>query len=100
MNLLFWIILSFYGGYNYLISSSVIVITGAMLYILDSISLKDAFKVSLSIMYALAGLLEFVLSLIAPNRFVDNWWLIIIIFLMAIEVILLIVTNRVSNKNW
>lgn len=71
-----------------------------MLFIIDSINLKDAFKVSLSIMFTLAGVIEFILSLIAPNRFVDNWWLIIIIFLIAIEVILLIVTNRISNKNW
>ena len=98
MNLLSWIVLSFYGGYNHVISSLIIIITGAILYIIDSIYLKDAFKVSLNILFVFIGAIEFILSLIAPNRITDNWWLIIIILLIAVEAILLIVTNIISHK--
>ena len=64
----------------------------------DTINLKDGYKISLMLIFAISGFLEFVLSLIAPNRLNDNWWLILVIFLMTIELILLIITNTISNK--
>ena len=97
-NLLFGAILSFYGEFNVAISSVVIVVTELLLYLTDIIRLKDGYKISLMLIFAVGGLLEFVLSLIAPNRLIDNWWLILVIGLMAAEAILLIITNTVSNK--
>lgn len=96
-NLLFGLLLSFYGGCNVAMSSIVIVGTGILLYLTDTITLKDGYKVSLTILFAGVGCLEFVLSLFAPNRFTDNWWLIIVILLMALEAIMLIVVSRVLN---
>lgn len=98
VNLLFWAIHSFYGGYNAVISSVVIAVTGLLLYLTDSINLRDGYKVSLLLIFSVVGLIEFILSLIAPNRLTDNWWLILVIGLMAAEAILLIITNTVSNK--
>lgn len=97
-NLLFGAILSFYGWCNVALSSAVIAITGLLLYLTDIIHLKDAFKVSLMVLFLIAGAIEFMLSLIASNRFADNWWLILVIFLMAVEVIVLIITNAISKK--
>lgn len=97
-NLLFWVILSSYGGYNAAISSGVIVATGLLLLLTDTVRLKDAYKVSLMLVFAACGLLEYILALVAPNRLTDNWWLIGVIALLSFEVILLIVTNTVSNK--
>ena len=96
-NLLFGAILSFYGEFNVAISSVVIVVTGLLIYLTDIIRLKNGYKISLMLIFAVGGLLEFVL-LIAPNRLTDNWWLILVIGLMAAEAILLIITNTVSNK--
>lgn len=98
MNLLFGAILSSYGIYNMMISSFVIVFTGILLYFTDSIRLKDGFKVSLMLLFAIGGLIEFVLSLFAPNRITDNWWLVAVVAIMAAEAILLILTNTVSKK--
>lgn len=97
-NLLFGLILSFYGWYNVGMSSLVIVGTGILLYLTDTINLKDGYKVSLTLLFAVAGGIGFILSLVAPNRFTDNWWLIIIILLMAVEAIMLIITNTITNK--
>lgn len=97
-NLLFGAILSFYGWLNVTISSVVIVITGLLVYLADTIHLKDGFKVSLMALFIIAGFIEFALVLIAPNRFTDNWWLILVIILITLEAILLIITNTISNK--
>ena len=97
-NLLAGAILSFYGWCNVAMSSMVIAITGFLLYLINAIHLKDAFKLSLMVLFVIAGTFEFVFSLIAPNRFKDNWWLILVIFLITFEVILLIITNIISKK--
>jgi FtsH-binding integral membrane protein len=97
-NLLFGLILSFYGACNVAMGSFVIASTGLLLYLIHSIKLKDGYKVSLTILFVVAGCLEFILSLIAPNRFMDNWWLIIVIVLIALEAVMLIVTNTISDR--
>ncbi len=97
-NILLGLILSFYGGCNVVLSSLVIIGTGLLLYLIQTIKLKDAYKVSLTFLFTIAGCLELILSLISPNRFIDNWWLIIVIILMAFEAIILIVTNTISTK--
>ena len=97
-NLLFGAILSFYGWCNVALSSAVIVITGLLFYLTNAIHLKEGYKIPLLFIFSIVGALEFVFSLIAPNRFTDNWWLILVIGLMATEAILLIITNTVSNK--
>lgn len=99
VNLLFGAILSFYGGFNVVLSSMVIVATGILLYLTDTIHLKDGYKISLMLLFTIAGALELILSLFAPNQVVDNWWLILVIGLLAVEVIILIITNTVSNTN-
>ena len=98
MNLLFGAILSSYNAFNIIVSSIVIMATGVLLYVADIIHLKDGFKVSLMLLFSMGGAIEFILSLIAPNHFTDNWWLILVIGLMAAEIILMIITNTISNK--
>ena len=98
-NILFGAILSFYGGFNVVLSSMVIVATGILLYLTDTIHLIGGYKISLMLLFAIAGALELILSLLAPNQVVDNWWFILVIGLLAVEVIILIITNTVSNTN-
>lgn len=95
-NLLFGAILSFYGGCNVAFSSIVIVATGALLYLTDTMRLKDGFKVPLMMLFSIAGMVEFIFSLLAPDRFTDNWWLILVIGLIAVEAILLVISNILS----
>lgn len=98
MNLLFAAILSCYGGYAVAVSSFVIVATGGLLYAIDLIKLKDAYKVSLTVLFSVVGCIEFILSLFSPNHLEDNWWLIAVIGLLAVEAIILVITNTVSHK--
>ena len=98
-NFLFGAILSFYGAFNMVLSSMVIIVTGILLYLTYTIHLKDGYKISLMLLFTIVGVLEFFLSLIAPNRITDNWWMILVVGLLSVQIILLIVTNVVSYKN-
>ena len=98
MNVLFGLILSSFGWFNVLISSIVIVITTLLLYLITIIQLKNAYRISFCLLFVVAGVLEYFLALFAPAKFKDNWWLVIVVLLMALETILLIVTNTISKK--
>ena len=97
-NLLIGAILSFYGGLNVSLSSAVIVSTGILLFLTNTIYLKDGFRIPLMLLFAVIGFIELILSLVSPNRITDNWWLILVILLIAGEVILLIITNTISKR--
>lgn len=97
-NILVGTILTCYCGFNVAVSSTVVLLTAAMLYVVNSITLKDAFKVSLSILFTLGGLIEFVISLFMPSRLSDNWGVIVIITLLALQGLILLLANTVSTK--
>lgn len=64
-----------------------------LLYILNSITLRDAFKISLGLLFSFFGLIEFILGLKAVEQFENNLALVSIIIIGAIEAILLVITT-------
>lgn len=99
-NILLGTILSCFDTLNVVLSSCVIVITALLLYMISVITLKDAFKVSLTLLFSLIGFVEYLLAVFAPSHVKDNFSLIIVIVLAALQVSLLVITNVVSNKNY
>lgn len=97
-NILFGAILSCYDGFNMAVSSMVIFLTALTLYIVNSIRLKDAFKVSLTLLFALSGAIEFLISVFMPSHFSDNWGMIVIITLLILQGFILLLANTVSTK--
>ena len=98
INVLLGLILSSFDRCHVVISSVVIMVTTLLLYLTTVIQLKDGYKISLALLFLIAGVFEYVLALYAPNQFKDNWWLIVVVLFMAFEIILLIVTNTISKK--
>ena len=50
------------------------------------------------ILSCIAGVIGYIFSLIAPDQYEDNWWLVLVILLMAFEAILLLVAHTISKK--
>lgn len=100
LNLLVGLMLSAYTVFNMVVVSVILFLTaGILLWIDNSNTLKDGFKVSLSFIIPSLGLLEIILGALMPSRFVDNWCLLVILLLMAFEGILLVATHNTSlNK--
>lgn len=97
-NILVGMILSFYNTFNVVVSSIIIAKTTALLVLIDTLCLKDGLKISLFCLFAGFSILEYALSLLAPNQLENNWWLIVVIVLIAIETILLLITNTISKR--
>ena len=96
-NLLIGMIISFYPNFNMWLNCVVIGTNTILLYSLNMITLKDAFKISLSSFFAIMGIIEFILGMFAPEQMKDNWYLIIIIIALLIKAILLVITNMISK---
>lgn len=97
-NLSFGLILTKYPMFNVGVNSAVIIATMVFLYVLQVIRMKDAFVISQSFLFLFLGIVMFILGCFAPQRFADNWCLMVIILLIVFEGILLLITNLMSNK--
>ena len=97
-NLLFGSILSSYPAFNMWLNSGVIVANTVLIYALSIITLRDAFKISLSFLFGVLGFIVFVLGLFAPQQYTDNWYLIAIVLIVAFEAIILTITHIISKK--
>lgn len=99
VNLILGLIVSAYGWINVAVSTFVIAITVMILVLICSkFLLKDAYKVSLSIIISVLGFIEYLLTVLMPSRFTDNWYIIAIVVLMAFEAVLIVTANSVSTK--
>lgn len=96
-NILIGLIATSYETFNWILSSVVIIATIVLLGWLSSSSLKDAFKISLSFLFSFLGLVEYILAIVAPSQFADNWYLIVIIGLIVIESLFVIASNKASE---
>lgn len=99
VNLLCGLIVTAFGWFNVFISTLIIVLTTILfLAVFNRMNLKDGYKVSLSFIIPILGVLEYFLSVFMPNRVSDNWCLILIILLFLAEVVIVSVSQTVSNK--
>lgn len=98
VNLLCGALISTYPPLNLGVSSSVVVITALLIWGLGISRARDAFKVSLSMMFMLAGAVAFFIGVFMPDRFDDNWGVITIAILIALQLIALIGALSVSKN--
>ena len=97
VNVLCGFVLSSYTLFNCVLSSCVIIVNVIALTVITAVKLKDAFKISLSILFPLMGLIEFVFSLLSSESVQDNWYIIFIIIASLLKCILLVSTSFISK---
>ncbi len=99
VNLLLGLIISAYGCVNLVASTVILVLTAVVLLLINGrMSLKDGYVVSLNILIPIIGLIQYLIAIFMPSRFSDNWGLITLLVITAIEAILLVATNSISTK--
>lgn len=98
LNILLGLLISSFKPFNIVFTSLIILLTGGLIYLLQSITLKDAFAISLSFVYATLGLIEYILAILSPKYIQDNGYVIATTILIVIEGIILLICNLTSNK--
>lgn len=98
VNGLLGLILTAYHSTNVYLNSVVILLTGIVLWVVSSANLKDAFKISLISLFAAVGGIEYILGFFAPSEWSNNWFAILVIAVLSIEIIFVLLANIVTNN--
>ena len=96
-NIAVGLIVSSYSVFNMCASSLVIVVVTLLLAFIAKSKIKDAFKIPITLLFALLGIIQFVLAILSPEQYKDNWYLIAIIILVIIESVFVIVSGVFSK---
>ena len=100
VNLLFGLLLSAYAPFNMWFNTIVIAVTTIMLFLVQVISLKDAFKVSLTILLPISFFIKIVMGCLSPERIEDNWCVIVCLLITLVEALMIMVVSRTSKCVW
>lgn len=97
LNLVIGLIFSSYKPFNIGLNSAVIIVNTLMLYSLGVAQIKDGFKISLSFLFLVAAVIEFILALFVPDTWENNLALTMLILLFAGQLILYVIAYFVSK---
>ncbi len=98
INILLGLLLSKYSNFNMGVNCGVIALNTALLYALYQFNMRDAFRISLSFLFGIVGVIELLLACFMPQYAQDNGSLIAIILILFTKILILTITNNSSNK--
>ncbi len=98
LNTILGLILSGYHTFNWLLNMGVIVVAMMMLCIVASMPLKDGFRVSFNCLIPFFTLIELTCGSFASEKFNDNLFLVAILSLVSLQIIMLVSTHYISEK--
>lgn len=98
INILAGLVLSDYKQFNVAFTSVIIVITGLLVYIIQSIQIKKAFAISLAFFFSFMGFIAYILGLLSPEGLKDNGYAVVSLAIIAIEIIVLLICSITSKK--
>ena len=97
LNLVIGLIFTSYKPFNIGLNSAIIILNTLILYSLGVAQIKDGFKISLSFLFLIAAVIEFILALFIPESFENNVALTMLILLFAGQAILYVIAYFVSK---
>lgn len=99
VNILAGIILKDYQTINVVMTSCVLIMNSFLLWFVGNSDMKDAFKVSLYTLFPLFCIIEFILALLTPKNWENNYYIVGMICCMAIQIILLFAAIKTTQHN-
>jgi hypothetical protein len=97
INTLIGLIFSSYSIINWVVNDVIIISNSLALYYLSISKQKDAFKISISFLTVILGIIQFILCLFMPQTIENNFILISIVGILVIEVFLISITSYFSK---
>lgn len=99
VNIMMGLIISSYGCVNLIFTTILIVLTTIFLLSVNGyLRLKDGYKVSLNVIIPIIGIIEYLIGVFMPSQVSDNWGLIVLLILVAIESIILVAAHISSTE--
>jgi len=99
VNVICGLVLTSYSTFNCIVTSSVLALNVGLIHLITTMTLKDAYRISMYVLFPIMTLIEFVVGLFAPQQFEDNGFIIFLAVALLLEGIILVVTNGISKKS-
>lgn len=99
VNLLAGLLLSAYAPMSVLFTSLAIVINALLVCLIFALGAESTHRLSLGFCFLAVGALEFISAFLAPQRWTDNWWLIMLVALTAIQAVVSYLTIHYSKAS-
>lgn len=97
VNLIFSLILSDYEWFSAGLSSAVILLNALLVWRIDTMGLKDGFRISFDFLMPTIGAIEFFLVACSKPQIEDNGCFVAAVVLLAFQLIILLICKAVSN---
>ena len=98
LNILIGLICSSLSWVNISASSVAILLNTTLAYFVSGDNVKTPFKISLMFIIPIITIIEYLIALFMPNKFENNYALIIIMILLFLESIIYLTIKKVSTK--
>ncbi len=99
VNLLFGYLLTVYLWHTALVTSVALLIEVVFMMIVSTVSMKDAFRLSLNVLFPFLALIQFITLLYVPQDGFDSICYVIAVGIMLLQVLLILAVNKVSKLN-
>lgn len=100
VNILAGLILKDYHIENVVMTSIVLIVNTLLLWWVARSDMKDGFKISYHILFPILGFIEFILAIVAPSRWENNYFLIGIILCLAFQAIMVFAAIKTTQHNY
>lgn len=99
VNIILSLVIEAYSSMTMLQGCAVVVINAAILMLVQCLKLSDAYRYSLNTLFAIATIGEWLTAFFAPNELTNNWFIVVALVILVLEILLLIVSNSITNIN-
>jgi hypothetical protein len=99
VNTIVGLLISKYLLFNWLSVDVVLIINTILIFKLSSDNISNGYKIGLSFIYPILCLVSIVLAILSPNKFKDNFYVIVFILIILIETSLYLIARNLKIIN-
>ena len=90
LNTLIGLLISKYSTFNYLMVDLSLLISTVLIYLFSNSNISVGYKIGLTVLFTITGLIKVVCSIASPQHFQDNLLIIVVLGLISFEILCLI----------
>lgn len=99
MNVILSLVIEAYSSMAMLQGCAVVAINAVILLLVQYLKLSDAYRYSLNTLFTIVTIGEWITAFFAPNELTNNWFIVVALVILVLEVLLLIASNSITNIN-
>ena len=99
VNTIVGLLISKYLLFNWLLVDVVLIINTILTFKLSIDNISNGYKIGLSFIYPILCLVSIVLAILSPNKFKDNFYVIVFILIILIEISLYFIARNIRVLN-